>query len=501
MSDPFAQPSPNKTHVGPYRIVRELGHGGMGHVFEGVHQHLQRRVAIKRLHPDLARDPVQVERFVREGRAACNIRHPHVVEVYEFGFDDGAPYLVMDLLHGRTLAEHLVAVNALPLTELARLLLPVLSAVAAAHADGIVHRDLKPSNIMLAQIGGRCVPKVLDFGTSKLIDDASQHQLTHSAALLGTPYYMSPEQLRSSRDVDARCDQYALGVMLYECATGVRPFEADSSYNLMHAIMTAPVAAPSALQPELPKAFDALVARAMQRDRDRRFADVRALAAALLPLADAAEQRRWQDEFVAAPAADGGEPPLRESRTWVDAAVAREVGPAASGVVERRRSRVTLLAGAAIAIALGGAYAWYARHTPTAAVSDRTTARPASEPAAQRSAAAVSDPSTAAATAHPASVPAAQPSAAAVSDKTTAAATVRRASEPAAQHPSAAVSDAPTAAATARPTSEPAAQHPSAAVSGTAPATTRPTENHARPRKSAPARAVTIGDNGAPILE
>jgi serine/threonine-protein kinase len=256
---------------------------------------------------ELAADPAQVERFIREGRAACNIHHPHVIDIFEFGFSDaGWPYLVMDYLDGQNLAEHLVEVGRLELGALLSLFFPLLSAVAAAHDAGILHRDLKPSNIMLARDrAGMLVPKVLDFGTSKLLreDDLA---LTHSAMVIGTPYYMAPEQARSSRDVDARCDQYALGVMLYECATGARPFEAPSSYELMHAIMTAPITRPSALVPTLSRQFDAVVLRALSRDASERFASVRAFGAALLPFAPAAVRARFAEEFAPA-AADGGE--------------------------------------------------------------------------------------------------------------------------------------------------------------------------------------------------
>ena len=211
----------------------------MGTVFEARHRTLGRRVAIKLLHVPVAGEvesEIAAERFLREGRVAARVQHPHVVDVYDYGVDDGVPYLVMELVEGETLARRLEREAPLPLSTTVGLLLPVLSAVAELHAAGIIHRDLKPANILLAcdRTGNPC-PKVADFGVSRL-DDGSPG-LTESGVVVGTFAYMAPEQGRASRAATEKSDQYALGVILYECATGSTPFQADAPYELLQAIV------------------------------------------------------------------------------------------------------------------------------------------------------------------------------------------------------------------------------------------------------------------------
>jgi serine/threonine-protein kinase len=198
-------PLPVGTRLGSYRITGKLGEGGMGTVYSAEHVELGKRVAIKTLRNELAANAQVRARFVREGRAAASVRHPHVVDVHDVGVHGEVPYLVMELLHGRDLSAHVSSAGRLPVQEVADLILPVLTAMAEAHAAGIVHRDLKPENIFLQRgSGGTWVPKVLDFGISKLRDTESM-SLTGSGTLLGTPYYMAPEQASSARDVEATC--------------------------------------------------------------------------------------------------------------------------------------------------------------------------------------------------------------------------------------------------------------------------------------------------------
>jgi serine/threonine protein kinase len=214
---------------------------------------------------------------------------------------DGVPYMVMELLTGVDLAAYLQERGKIPLAEVAGLMLPVASAVHAAHEAGVVHRDLKPSNIFLSRSDGGISPVILDFGISKLIGDVDR-DLTASEVLLGTVHYMSPEQTRGGLKASASSDQYALGVVLYECTTGAKPFAGATPYAVMHAIVSARPLPPSALEPSLPPAFDEVVLRAMHRDPKIRFGSVRELGAALLPWASDECRNRHAREFGTVPA-------------------------------------------------------------------------------------------------------------------------------------------------------------------------------------------------------
>jgi serine/threonine-protein kinase len=290
--------------IGPYDLLREVGRGGTATVFEARHRELGKRVAVKVMHAHLAADAAASRRFLREGRAAATVRSPHVVDVFDVGEHEGVPYLVMELLPGESLAAVLRERGRLPLGELADLMLPIAAAVHAAHEVGVVHRDLKPSNVVLAErAAGAVAPVILDFGISRLEGDP-ERDLTRSEALIGTVHYLSPEQTRGGRNASTRSDQYALGVMLYECATGARPFRGATHYALLHAIVSSKPAPPSTLDPALPAAFDAVVARAMHRDPNKRFASVRDLGAALVPWASPESQERWRGQ-LGAPAEEG----------------------------------------------------------------------------------------------------------------------------------------------------------------------------------------------------
>jgi serine/threonine protein kinase len=251
----------------------------MGTVFEAEHLTIGRSVAVKVLHPNQARKKNAVRRFHQEARAAGGIGHPNICEVYDLGtLDDASPYLVMEKLVGETLADRIASEGGLPFDDVIETLVQVLSGLVAAHEKGIVHRDIKPENVFLTRRVG-CPPlvKLLDFGVSKMIvqpfedkkDD--EFDLTRTGMVMGTPYYMAPEQARGDRNLDARVDLYACGVMLYEALTGRRPFSA-ANYNalLLQILSTNPRPARD-LRPALPGGFDAVIDRAMARSRDDRY--------------------------------------------------------------------------------------------------------------------------------------------------------------------------------------------------------------------------------------
>jgi serine/threonine-protein kinase len=269
----------------------------MGAVFEGRHVSLGKPVAIKVLDSRIGGNR-SVARFLREGKLLAQLRHPHVVSILDVGEEKGLPFLVMELLEGETLASHVQRAGPLSPAGVADLLLPVASAVSAAHEMGIIHRDLKPENIMLARRRhGQIDPVVLDFGISKELGDDAADGLTHSGAVLGSVHYMAPELTRNAKLASDLSDVYALGAVLYACATGRPPVTGESVYEIMHAVATAPVRAPSSLNDALPREFDALVLRAMAREPSARFDSVASLGSALLPFASAKARLAWSSEF------------------------------------------------------------------------------------------------------------------------------------------------------------------------------------------------------------
>jgi eukaryotic-like serine/threonine-protein kinase len=282
--------------VGRYHLVRCIGQGASGTVFEAVHRSLGRRVAVKIWHappPNTADAEKATRRFFREGRAAARVHHPHVVDVYDVGVEDGVPFLVMELVEGESLAQRLRRETKMSLEGAIEILLPVLSAVAELHAAGIVHRDIKPANILLVR--GELFAKLADFGVSRF-DDGSP-SITRSGAVIGTPAYMAPELLQGRAPASDRSDVYALGATLYECVTGETPFQGATEYALMHAVVSAAVTPPSARDRSLPEALDAVVLRAMQRDPEARYGSVDELAEALLPFAPPPVATRWRSAF------------------------------------------------------------------------------------------------------------------------------------------------------------------------------------------------------------
>jgi len=272
----------------------------MGAVYEALHTGLNKRFALKVMVSEHTRDPQLVQRFLREGEAAARVRHPHIVDVSDVGTRDGVAYLVMEYLDGRSLAEELAAEGPMPVRALVSVLLPVCAALAAAHDAGVVHRDLKPENIFLARgPRGERLPKLVDFGISRIgaLDDPQAQRLTGSAVILGTPCYMAPEQTQGARFVDALSDQYALGVVMYECTTGHLPFLGETLFGTLRAILSDTPRPPTEHVPGLDPTFARLILRAMSRDRLDRFPDLRALGHSLLRFASPTEVALWSPDF------------------------------------------------------------------------------------------------------------------------------------------------------------------------------------------------------------
>ncbi len=274
--------------LGKYRVERELGRGGMGAVVAALHLELDERVAIKFLLPEFSGRPELVQRFVREAKAACRIKSDHIARVSDVGrLPSGEPYMVMEYLEGKDLEGVLEERGPLPVADAVDYVLQGMEAIAEAHSLHIVHRDLKPANMFLTRrADGSAWVKILDFGISKFTSDASAGgAMTQTQGMMGSPLYMSPEQLQSAKDVDARADIWSLGVILYQLLTAAFPFNAETIGQLVAAVLQVPPTPLAAHRPDLPESLDAVVKRCLAKPRDERFATVAELATALAPFA------------------------------------------------------------------------------------------------------------------------------------------------------------------------------------------------------------------------
>ena len=265
--------------AGKYRVERVIGSGGMGMVVAAWHVQLDQLVAVKLLHSETAGSGDATERFRREARAAARIRCEHVARVIDVGiWTGGIPYIVMEYLDGNDLAAELAARGPLPPEECVDYIMQAIEALAEAHAVGIVHRDLKPGNLFLAQRpDGTRLLKVLDFGISKH-NTAGEAALTRTSSLIGSPLYMSPEQMRSARTVDARADIWSIGAILFELLSGRTPFGGETVIEACTAILNDELPSLSALRPEVPPHLESVVRRCLEKDRNNRYPSIGDLA-------------------------------------------------------------------------------------------------------------------------------------------------------------------------------------------------------------------------------
>ncbi len=335
--------------VGQYRIARLIGVGGMGRVYKAVQPRINSRVAVKVLSHDCAGNAELVERFFAEARAVNLIRHENIINVLDLAsLPDGRPYIIMEFLDGAPLTNVIADHGTLPLGSLARIAGEVLGALSAAHGAAIVHRDLKPDNIFITPQGRA---KVLDFGIAKLMPELTGGAgPTRTGSLLGTPHYMAPEQA-NAQAVDARTDIYAMGVMLYEGATGERPFKnAQSLYDLLRQVIESTPTPPRAIRPDIPAAFEAVIDKAMHKSPDERFQSADEMA---LALADAV---RGMPEAAWAPVGPAGErsdarigPPSVPTPGYVGVAStvsSKQITPPPAAA----RTRKTWMVGASVAV-------------------------------------------------------------------------------------------------------------------------------------------------------
>jgi serine/threonine protein kinase len=261
-----------------YEILRRIGEGGMGAVYEARHTVIGKRVAVKVLLEKFLEKPELVARLLQEARLASSIGHENIVDVTDFGTTvDGRAFVVMEFLEGESLAQLVIRDAPLPVERSLRISRQVASALGAAHDKGIVHRDVKPENVYLVRRADADYVKVVDFGVSKAVHTREEgpewQRLTRTGMVLGTPLYMSPEQARGGEDIDARADIWAVGVLLYECLTGEVPFRAHNYLGVISQVLTEEAAPPSRLRPELgiPAGVETVVMRALEKDRTRRY--------------------------------------------------------------------------------------------------------------------------------------------------------------------------------------------------------------------------------------
>jgi serine/threonine-protein kinase len=445
-------PEPGYVVAQRYRLDSILSSGGMGSVYVASHVQTGRRFAVKLMLADLTGDEEAERRFLREARLASSINHPCVIKVYDVGYHEQHPYMVMELLEGESLGQRLKRGRMTP-HEAATLMQRIVEGVGAAHKLGIVHRDLKPDNVFLCRApDGRSVePKVLDFGISKSLAANGTQNLTKTGIALGTPLYMSMEQIQGQRDVDQRADVYSLGVMLYEMACGQVPYNGRNYAELVLKIITGDAPPLRSVEPSVPAALEGVVMRAMAIDRTQRYPNVDAFAHDLRAFA------QGMPLLAAVPrVSNAARGPVSRTPFTTEALRRSEVTtPDEPLVLPKRRANVLAMAALAGAVLATGAFLLTRGGAPQAAVTSPNVVQAASPsaPAVTPHAPIAAPPPAAPALATPTPAPAPSPSPAPL-------AATPQATPP----PSAAVDELPHARATRAITHGQAAPSPAAPV-------------------------------------
>jgi len=396
-----------------FRLDQQLGKGGMGSVWIAEHLTLRSNVAVKLMDPSIATSQEGADRFRREAQAAASLRSAHVVQVLDYGVDEGMAFLVMELLHGENLGRCLEREQRLTPERTLQIMTQVARAVGRAHAANIIHRDLKPDNVFLVQEDGQELVKVLDFGIAKTREPSFGGLETRTGMTIGTPYYMRPEQAEGKKEVDHRTDLWAMAVITSECLTGVRPFTGETWGELLLNICARPMPVPSSQGP-VPPGFDAWFAKATNRDIEQRFTSAQEQSAALQACIErgvapaVATGRQWGQKGATVVHAGPivGLPPAQGSAPFP----AGNTGPgqaldvSGTGEPQKRKLGLPLFVAAtafvvlgfgATALGIGAMKYWGGRTEPSASASQHAAAPPAppaSQPASGGSPAIVPTP-------------------------------------------------------------------------------------------------------------
>jgi len=281
------EPGPGVRIADRYELTRKLGEGGMGSVWAALDGKLRREVAVKLVTERIADSERALARFEREAMAVARLRSPHIAQVYDYGVEDGSPYIIMELLEGQDLKVKLGREGSLDIVETAKIVVQACKALHTAHNAGVVHRDLKPANIFLSVEGEEEVSKIFDFGVAKALNDlADDTETTAEGVLLGTPKYMSPEQAHGAREVDHRTDLWAMAVIAYACLTGRLPFEGTGTGQILVKVCTETPPLPSDLHDGVPIIVDEFFEKALSKNPDARFQDAKSFAQAFAELAE-----------------------------------------------------------------------------------------------------------------------------------------------------------------------------------------------------------------------